>query len=60
LGVEAEPLIARLQADGTLDDGLRPVKPIDRTRWTEETEALHAALLALFGGVRLRFPFAEV
>jgi hypothetical protein len=59
LGLEAAPIIARLQADGTLDPNLKPVKPIDRTSWSEETEAVDAALLALFGGVRLRFPFDE-
>jgi hypothetical protein len=46
-GLEAAPIIARLEADGTLDENLNPVAPID-CAWSEETEELEAALLSVF------------
>jgi hypothetical protein len=51
-GLEVEPIIARLKADGTLDDELKPINPIDRNEWTEETEQLDAALLKVFAQYR--------
>jgi hypothetical protein len=43
--LDPEPIIARLKADGTIDDNLKPLEPIDRDEWTEETEQLDAALI---------------
>jgi hypothetical protein len=46
--LDPEPVIARLKADGTIDDDLKPINPIDRDEWTEETEELDAALIKVF------------
>jgi hypothetical protein len=60
-GLEAAPIIAHLQADGTLDDDLNPVNPLHRGCWSEETEELDAALLSVFARpcTNLHAPDAE-
>ena len=55
LGLDEDAIIARLRADGTIDEDFRPLTPIG----PDEMEAAEAAALAIFGGVRLPFPFAE-
>ena len=48
IGIDPEPVIARMLADGVIGPDLKPVHPIDK--W-EEAEVLDGAQIRLFASV---------
>jgi len=48
IGIDPEPVIARMLADGVIGPDLKPLHPIDK--W-EEAEALEDAQIRLFSSV---------
>jgi len=51
IGVAVGPVIERMLADGVIGPDLKPFHPLDKTAWSEESDALDDATIRLFASL---------